>query len=273
MPVEANPGELDVLYRDAALLIVNKPSGMVVHRGWATDRITALSRARQIAGQWVYPVHRLDRSTSGVLVFALTAEIAGRVQESFAAELVQKRYLALVRGVAPARALIDHAIAKEKDKPKLPARTRMACLASYLIWDDLACATRSYSWVEAQPLTGRPHQIRRHLKHLNHPIIGDVRYGKAEHNRLFRSRFALQRMALHAETFSLPHPVDGTPLHVTAPIPSDLLQVLTALGAAQAEATRRETFARAHGGAVDGGMATGRSAAQAATKLELAPKT
>jgi tRNA pseudouridine65 synthase len=87
--------------------------------------------------------------------------------------------------------------------------------------------------VEAEPLTGRPHQIRRHLKHLNHPIIGDVRYGKSEHNRIFRRQFGLERMALHAEAFSLPHPVDGTPLRVVAPLPRDLAHVLAALGAAE----------------------------------------
>jgi tRNA pseudouridine65 synthase len=90
---------------------------------------------------------------------------------------------------------------------------------------------RSYSWVEAHPLTGRPHQIRRHLKHINHPIIGDVRYGKAEHNRLFRRRFALERMALHAQSIAFPHPLSGAPLTVAAPTPDDLLQSLAALAA------------------------------------------
>jgi len=220
---------LPVLYRDAALLIVDKPAGLVVHRGWANDTITALSLAREIAGQWVYPVHRLDRSTSGALVFALSGEIAARVQELFTSEQVEKRYLALVRGMAPSALLIEHAIAKEKDKPKLPAATRMARLGSYHVEDAESGIARNYSWVEAFPLTGRPHQIRRHLKHINHPIIGDVRYGKAEHNRLFRRRFALERTALHAVSVSMPHPIDGTPLRVTAPLAEDLHQLLAAL--------------------------------------------
>jgi tRNA pseudouridine65 synthase len=232
MPDDISRTTLRVLFRDSVLLIVDKPAGLVVHRGWATDRVTALSIARQMAGQWVYPVHRLDRSTSGALVFALSADIARRVQESFEADLVHKRYLALVRGLAPDHACIDHAIAKEKDKPKLPAITRVSRLTSYRIVDDATGAARSYSWVEAFPLTGRPHQIRRHLKHISHPIIGDVRYGKAEHNRLFRRRFALERMALHAEAIDLPHPVHGTRLTVTAPIPNELLQSLAALAAA-----------------------------------------
>lgn len=221
--------DLPTLYRDAALLVVDKPSGLAVHRGWATDKVTALSIARAIAGAWVYPVHRLDRSTSGVLVFALNAEIARAVQESFEGELVQKRYLALVRGLLPDQVCIEHAIAKEKGKPKLPATTEVSCLERYHIIDAEAGRGRTYSWIEARPLTGRPHQIRRHLKHISHPIIGDVRYGKAEHNRLFRRRFALERMALHAHCIELPHPVTGERLTVTAPIPDDLRQSLAAL--------------------------------------------
>jgi tRNA pseudouridine65 synthase len=234
--------ELPVLYRDAALLVVNKPSGMAVHRGWATDKITALSLARGIAGQWVYPVHRLDRSTSGVLVFALAPEVAARMQELFTADVVHKRYLALVRGNAPEQAHIDHPIAKDKGRPKLPAFTRMCRLESYQITDDVSGASRSYSWVEAQPLTGRPHQIRRHLKHISHPIIGDVRYGKGEHNRLFRRRFALERMALHAERLSLPHPIDGAPLSVVAAIPADLQRLLAALSAETAALRALDDF-------------------------------
>lgn len=221
--------ELGVLYRDDALLVVNKPSGLVVHRGWATDSVTALSLARSIAGQWVYPVHRLDRSTSGALVFALSADVARRVEELFVADLVTKRYVALVRGMAPDHIGIDHPIAKAKDKPKLPAFTRVARLASYSVEDDVSGQTRSYSWLEAYPLSGRPHQIRRHLKHISHPIIGDVRYGKAEHNHLFRRRFGLTRMALHAATISLPHPTLATPLTVHAPLPSELTRLLAAL--------------------------------------------
>ena len=230
-PAKAPPRELPVLYRDAALLVVNKPSGMAVHRGWATDKITALSLARDIAGQWVYPAHRLDRSTSGVLVFALSPEVAARVQELFSADVVYKRYLALVRGNAPEQARIDHPIAKDKGKPKLPAFTQMRRLDSYQVLNDVTGAVRTYSWVEAQPLTGRPHQIRRHLKHISHPIIGDVRYGKAEHNRLFRRRFGLERLALHAEQLSLPHPLDGTRLSILAALPEDLRHVLSALAA------------------------------------------
>ncbi|HKO93833.1 MAG TPA: pseudouridine synthase, partial [Polyangiaceae bacterium] len=232
-PLPAAGQQLGVLYRDAALVVVDKPAGLIVHRGWAQDEVTALSLLRGMLGQWVYPVHRLDRGTSGALVFALTPEIAGTLGEAFAAELVQKRYLALVRGLAPETALVDHPIAKEPEKPKLPAQTRVARLCHRPVVDELSGVSREYSLVEAFPLTGRPHQVRRHLKHLNHPIIGDVRYGKSEHNRLFRRRFGLERLALHAERISFPHPTSGTLLQVSAPLPADLVSVLTQLGAPQ----------------------------------------
>jgi tRNA pseudouridine65 synthase len=231
MPADTPPPELPVLYRDDALLIVNKPAGLVVHRGWATDRVTALDLARRLAGRHVHPVHRLDRATSGVLVFALDPGTARSMERAFAAEQIEKRYLALVRGLAPEHVLIDHPLAKEKGKPKLPSSTRVVRLEVFEVENDETQVTRCYSWLEAQPHSGRPHQIRRHLKHINHPIVGDVRYGKAEHNRLFRRRFNLERMVLHAERLTLPHPALGEPLTAVAPLPPELCELLTALRA------------------------------------------
>jgi len=222
---------LPLLYRDAALVVVDKPAGMIVHRGWAQDEVTALSVVRNMLGQWVYPVHRLDRGTSGALIFALTPEIASTLGQAFMEDRVSKRYLALVRGQAPEQALVDHAIAKEPGKPKQPAQTRVARLFSHPLTNELTGISRNYSWVEAWPLTGRAHQVRRHLKHLDHPIIGDVRYGKSEHNRLFQRRFGLERMALHAERVSFAHPLQGGTIEVVAPVPQELASVLAALAA------------------------------------------
>jgi tRNA pseudouridine65 synthase len=231
MPAETRP-ELPVLYRDDDLLIVNKPAGLVVHRGWATDRITALDLARQLAGQWVYPAHRLDRGTSGVLVFGLSPAVAHVMERAFAGDgLVSKRYVALVRGMAPDAVRVDHPIAKEPGKAKLPSSTQVSRLAYYEVRNDETGLSRRYSWVEARPFTGRPHQIRRHLKHITHPIVGDVRYGKAEHNRLFRRRFGIERLVLHAAELTLPHPSDGRPLTMTAPLPDELARLLDALRA------------------------------------------
>ncbi|HEY0783640.1 MAG TPA: pseudouridine synthase, partial [Thermoanaerobaculia bacterium] len=165
---------MPILYQDDALVVVDKPSGLVVHRGWGQDRVVAMTLVREALGRHVFPVHRLDRGTSGALVFALSPEIARLLQQRFEAGLVEKRYLALVRGVPPETGVIDHPIPREPDGPRVPAVTEFHRLATF----------ERYALLEVVPKTGRLHQIRRHLKHLSHPLIGDVRYGKGEHNRL-----------------------------------------------------------------------------------------
>jgi tRNA pseudouridine65 synthase len=206
--------------RDEVLLAVNKPSGLAVHRGWAREKQTALALARNLAGRHVYPTHRLDRGTSGVLLFALDRPMAAAIGEQFAGGGVEKHYLALVRGIAPDSGVIDHAIAQRPGAARVPATTSFRRLASF----------ERYSLVEATPHTGRLHQVRRHLKHISHPLIGDVRYGKGEHNRLFRDRFGLHRLALHAARLSFTHPNEGQRVIVRAPLPRDLAGPLEAMG-------------------------------------------
>ena len=223
---------MDVLFRDSHLLIVNKPSGLLTHRGWASDRDNALVRARAIAGTYVYPCHRLDRATSGVLVFALSQGVASALGEQLEAGTVGKRYVALVRGIAPDDAVIDHPLARLSDgegresdgDDKQPARTRIARLGVF----------ERYSLVLAQPETGRSHQIRRHLKHISCPILGDTRYGKGDHNRACRTRFGLHRLALHAGALALTHPVTAARVAVSAAIPEDLAAPLEQMGLLEA---------------------------------------
>lgn len=211
---------LPLLYRDDRLLAVAKPAGLAVHRGASRERVVALTLARDQVGRHVHPVHRLDRATSGVLLFAFDPETTRALQEQFEAGAVRKRYLALVRGITPDEGVIDHPIPRDEDGPRVPAVTAYRRLATF----------ERYSLVEAFPCTGRRHQIRRHLKHISHPLIGDVRYGKGEHNRLFRERFGLSRLALHALEIAFAHPEDGRPLHLTAPVPEDLAGPLRAMG-------------------------------------------
>ena len=208
----ADPLQLPILYRDESLVVVNKPSGLLVHRGWGRDAVVAMTVVRNRLGRWVYPVHRLDRGTSGALIFALDPDTANGLQAQFSAGTVEKRYLALVRGIPPESGEIDHPIAKVRGGEKAAARTSYRRLATY----------ERYALVEARPHTGRLHQIRRHFKHLSHPLIGDVRYGKGEHNRLFRERFGLHRLALHALEIALDHPASGHRIRCTAPLPEDL---------------------------------------------------
>ncbi len=214
------PPDLPVLYQDGVLLAVDKPAGLAVHRGAARDRTVALQLVRDRAGRHVHAVHRLDRATSGVLLFALDPGTARRLQERFEAGEVAKRYLALVRGVPPESGVIDHPIPRDLDGPRVPALTEFRRLATF----------ERYALVEARPRTGRRHQIRRHFKHHSHPLIGDVRYGKGEHNRLFRDRFGLHRLALHALELAFDHPETGEALRLVAPVPEDLAGPLRAMG-------------------------------------------
>lgn len=211
---------LEIIYRDDDLVAVNKPSGMPVHRGWARDGLPALQAVRDQIGQHVFPVHRLDRATSGVLLFALSGESAALVQAQLEAHEVEKRYLALCRGHDPALVRVDHPLAKEEGAEPRPAVTDFELLGTF----------ERYGLYEARPLTGRLHQIRRHLKHASHPIIGDTRYGKGEHNRLFRDRFGFHRLALHASDLTLRHPRTGERLHLHAALPPELTRLFEQLG-------------------------------------------
>jgi tRNA pseudouridine65 synthase len=210
---------LPVLYRSSALVAVDKPSGLAVHRGQSRDPVHALELVRDQVGAYVYPVHRLDRSTSGVLVFALSAGAASSLGGAFARGAVKKRYLALVRGTPPDSVRVEHALSQEDGKPPQPAVTSVRTLARY----------GRYALVEAAPETGRTHQIRRHLKHLSCPIIGDVRYGKGEHNRLFRTRHGLHRLALHAESLTVTDPATAEEVTIHAPWPEILATTIDAL--------------------------------------------
>jgi tRNA pseudouridine65 synthase len=215
---------LALLYRDAQLAVVAKPSGMLVHRGWGQAPVTAVDAARALLGQAVFPVHRLDRGTSGALVLALDARSARALQQAFTDGPAEKRYLALVRGIPPAQGVIDHEIPRSEGGPRVPAITAFRRLA--------VSPLERIALVEALPRTGRLHQIRRHLKHLGHPVIGDANYGKGALNRDLAARYGLGRLALHASWQAFVHPFTGAWLRIEAPLPPDLAEPLRALGLA-----------------------------------------
>jgi tRNA pseudouridine65 synthase len=200
-----------ILYRDDHCAVVDKPAGVVSHRGWAADDDALLQRARDTLGAWVYLIHRLDRGASGVVLFAFDPQGARFFSDEFAAGRADKRYLAITRGHPPEHRLLDYAIPSAPGEPRVPAVTELWRKETF----------GRYALVEARPRTGRLHQIRRHLKHLSCPLIGDVRYGKGEHNRIFRTEHGLQRLALHATSLTLAHPL-GHQLHVESPLAADL---------------------------------------------------
>jgi tRNA pseudouridine65 synthase len=198
-----------ILHRDSRCVAVAKPSGIATHRGWADDDDALLQLVRDTVNAYVYPVHRLDRGASGIVLFALDREAARDFSAAWAH--ADKRYLAITRGHPPEELVIDHPIPRAPGEERVPAVTEVRRLETF----------GRYALVEARPRTGRLHQIRRHLKHIACPLIGDVRYGKGEHNRIFRTSHDLHRLALHATALSVPHP-DGTLLAITCPLADDL---------------------------------------------------
>ena len=216
------PTSIEVLYRDDAVVVVDKPSGLSVHRGDDQGSTFALNLTRSAIGQWVYPVHRLDRATSGVLVFALSSEHARSLQESFSTRTVEKTYLALVRGTPPERGVIDSAMAKREGGPDVESVTE---------YETIFVSDVRLSLVEARPRTGRRHQIRRHLRRIDHPIAGDVNYGNGADNRRYRAELGLYRLALHAKRLSFMHPTSGDLVTFESAIPEDLAGPLRRIGA------------------------------------------
>jgi tRNA pseudouridine65 synthase len=220
---------VEVLFRDGTLVCVNKPSGLVVHAGQGVPASEAvLQRVRDLVGAHVYPVHRLDRGASGVLIFGLSPAATQALQQALA--VARKRYLALVRGLPPASGRIDSAIPVREGGVRVPASSHFRTLATMTAEPAEGQHPRRYALVEVMPETGRFHQVRRHMKHLGHPLIGDANYGKREHNQYCAERYGLARLALHAAAVELCHPEDGRTLELSAPLPADLAGPLERMG-------------------------------------------
>ena len=238
---------LDILYRDDFLVAIHKPAALLVHRSNLDRHETrfAVQLLRDQIGRRVLPLHRLDKGTSGVLLFAFDAETARAVGGQFESNTVHKRYLAVVRGWPPEAGVIDHALSRQfddygrkfpADSPErsmtaLPAVTAYRRLSSVElpIAVDRYPASR-YALVELMPHTGRQHQLRRHLKHIAHPIIGDATWGKGVHNRFFQQQFGCHRLLLACTQISLTHPRDGRLLTIDAPLEESFARVVDATG-------------------------------------------
>jgi tRNA pseudouridine65 synthase len=234
---------MPILYRDQEVVVVNKPSGLLVHRS-ALDRGAtqfALQLLRDQMGQHVYPVHRLDRATSGALVFALSSQSARELAQQFAAQTVNKTYLAVVRGTPLLKQRLEYALKEILDdhgdrqaQPNKPAQSAVTDFETLLTCEFPVQVdkypTSRYALVKAIPRTGRKHQIRRHLRHLGHPIIGDITYGVGKHNRFFESTFQLRRLLLACVQIQFLHPVTNEQITVKAPLAEDFSALLKKIG-------------------------------------------
>jgi tRNA pseudouridine65 synthase len=234
---------MQILYRDESLVAVNKPAGLLVHRS-AVDRHEkhfAMQQVRDQLGRRVFPVHRLDKATCGVLLFALDVERARLMTDAFTKGETRKTYIAVVRGFTPEHDVIDYPLKEQLDKmtdekadqnkPAQEAVTGYERLATVELPIAVGRYPSSrYSLLRVSPRTGRKHQIRRHLRHVFHPVVGDTTHGDGCHNRLFRTQFACHRLLLAATGLSFAHPVSGDEITIEASLDDEFKRVVAELG-------------------------------------------
>ena len=224
---------LSVLYQDPWLAVVDKPAGLMVHDSVlaAGETDFAADRLRAQFDRPIHLVHRLDRATSGCLLLAFDRDTASALGRAVMAQQLEKRYLAVCRGWPEEAFEIDHALDGGPGKPqKKPATTRFRRLAAgELPVPSAGFPTSRYALLECEPLTGRFRQIRRHLKHASHHLIGDTSHGDGRHNRHFRMQ-GVHRMLLHAVRLSFPHPASGERIEAVAPLDAEFRKAFALFG-------------------------------------------
>lgn len=221
---------LEIVYQDDHLIAINKPHGLLVHRSSIANdaKEFALQLLRDQVNRHVSPVHRLDRKTGGLLLFAFEKDVEIAMQQQFMNGEVQKKYLAVLRGHAPDQLDIDYPLAKENGTIQ-EAFTSFVTLKRAEL--DIAFGkhpTSRYSLVEASPTTGRMHQLRKHFAHIFYPIIGDRKHGCNKQNKFFKEQWEMTTMLLHASELTFIHPVTHKEVHLQAALQSEFLR-MTAL--------------------------------------------
>ncbi len=230
---------MEIIFNDDALIAVNKPPGYFVHRSGLDYHAAQLVMPylRNLLGHYVYPVHRLDRKTSGVLLLAKNPHVQSLMQKQFRERLIHKTYRAIVRGYTLDSGTIDYPLLSEHGKMQ-EAVTHYSTLSRGEIQVSSGkFATSRYSLVEIQPETGRTHQIRKHFAHIFHPIIGDRPHGCNKQNRFFLEHFGMNTMLLHANQLTFSHPENGSLVVVAAHPQSEFVRMISALGLSESQVT------------------------------------
>ena len=224
--------QLKILHQDEHYIAVEKPAGLLVHRtALSRERVVVLQLLRDQLGQHMFPVHRLDRPTSGALLFATNPSAARRMNDLIRRHEMEKTYLAVVRGYTDQDGRIDYPLADAKGGTRRAAITDYRRLATVeLDFTVGRYASARYSLVEVKPLSGRTHQIRKHMAHIFHPIVGDTTHGEGRHNRLFREKFAISRLLLMATELAFIHPYDGQRLRINCPPPAEVATLFETFG-------------------------------------------
>ncbi len=219
---------LDILYQDEHYIAVSKPSGSFVHRSVLEPKADfIMGYVRDIAGCYVWPVHRLDRPTSGVVVFALSKESAGLLNQEFREKKIEKKYIAVVRGYTVEKGCIEYSLREKKNSSLKNAVTRYQRLKTIeLKFPAGRYQTARFSLIEAMPETGRFHQIRKHFAHIFHPILCDSVHGDGKQNRFIREKFHINRLLLAATSLSFIHPYHGEITTIKAPVAIEMQKLI-----------------------------------------------
>lgn len=220
--------KLEIIYQDEHLVAINKPHGLLVHRTNIARDVSqfALQILRDQLGRHVYPCHRLDRKTSGVLLFALDENTNSLVQKKFAENKVQKKYMAIVRGYTNDKGIIDYPLKKDNTITQEAVTAYKTLDRTELKIPFADKPTSRYSLVEIEPLTGRMHQIRKHFAHIFHPIIGDRPHGCNKQNKLFKDKWDMTTMMLHALSILFDHPVTNEKIFISASLSTEFKRTM-----------------------------------------------
>lgn len=223
---------LEILYRDKHLAAINKPHGLLVHpTEIANDALEhAVQLLRNQIGQWVYPAHRIDRKTAGVLLFALDQETNSLMQQKFMKQEVNKVYHAIVRGYSPDEGIIDYPLKNDRGKLQEAVTVFRTLKRTEIHIPSGKFLTSRYSLVEVKPETGRMHQIRKHFAHIFHPIIGDRPYGCNKQNRLVLEKWGHREMLLHATSLTFNHPITGKTITIGAGYQDEFARIYRLFG-------------------------------------------
>ncbi|HEY9003821.1 MAG TPA: pseudouridine synthase [Mucilaginibacter sp.] len=223
---------LEIIFRDDYLIVINKPHDLLVHRSniAADAEVFALQLLRDQVGQKVYPVHRIDRKTGGVLLFAFDKAVEIEMQKQFADNLVSKKYLTILRGHSQDSAEIDYPLRKENGTLQEAFTAYYTLKRAELDVPFGKHPTSRYSLVEATPKTGRMHQLRKHFAHVFHPIIGDRTHGCNKQNKLFKEKWEMTTMLLHASQLRFNHPINGDLITIEASLQPEFIRMMELMG-------------------------------------------
>ncbi len=222
---------LQIIYQDEFMVVINKPHGLLVHRSpiAADAEEFAMQMLRDQLQQKVFPVHRIDRKTSGLLLFGLSSDAAQKIQAHLENNETQKTYLAIVRGYFPDEIEVDYPLTNDKGKTQDAFTSFKTLKRTELDIPFGKFPTSRYSLIEAYPKTGRMHQIRKHLNHLRYPIIGDRPHGCNKQNRLFKEQWNMTTMLLHAQKITIKHPYTNDTMQLEAPLFETFSEMITTL--------------------------------------------